>query len=267
MSEEVTTEAVEPEVAVEATSEATAEGVTEEVVEVSATEAEIPSEEAPQAVQQAQEVEAPVEPEDNAVRSQLGRKVKYMEDTMNETLGKLDAFLQSQSQPQYQQPQYAPPVQEEVEEEFLTNRNVGSVIENYMTQHQSQQSQEQARYENDYVKMTNRLASEVDETDYTEINTEMMTNFNVRHGNDASADAERNWLRAERAVLRKRQANPVRKAPLKQEKPSAPLGGGSVQNASAKKVKMPKFDDATLAYMKKTGMTEERAAKILGNAR
>ena len=267
MSEEVTNEAVEPEVAVEATSEATAEGVTEEVVEVSATEAEIPSEEAPEAVQQAQEVEAPQEPEDNAVRSQLGRKVKYMEDTMNETLGKLDAFLQTQSQPQYQQPQYQQPIQEEVEEEFLTNRNVGNVIEKYMSQHQAQQNSQADKYNDDYIKTINRLGSDLSDVDFNEIDAERMKNFNQAHSVNGMADAESNWQKAEISVLRKRQANPIRKTPLKQEKPSAPLGGGGAQNTGTKKTKMPKFDEATLSYMKSTGMSEEQAAKILGSAR
>ena len=266
MSEEVTNEAVEPEVAVEATSEATAEGVTEEVVEASATEAEIPSEEAPQAAQQAQEVGLPEEPVDNAVRSQMGRKLKYMEEKMDESFGKLDAFLQTQSQPQYQQPQYQP-VQEEVEEEFLTNRNVGSVIEKYMTQHQAQQNSQADKYNDDYIKTINRLGSDLSDEEFNEIDAERMKNFNQAHSVNGGADAESNWQRAEISVLRKRQANPVRKAPLKQEKPSAPLGGGGAQNTSTKKTKMPKLDEATISYMESVGMSPEKAAKILGNAR
>lgn len=261
MSEEVTNEAVVEEAAVEAVSDAAAEGVTEEVVEASATEAEISPEDAPQATQQVQPQEVLEEPEDNGVRSNLGRKVKYMEGKMDETLGKLDAFLQSQGQSQAQ-----PQINDE-EDYLSTKGEMRTFIQEESRRQQQADASSQDKYDQGFSNTVNQLGPDLSDLEHKEIYDEMRQNHWVRHSDNGVADAERNWQKAEIAVLRKRQANPVRKTPLLKEKPKAPLGGNSVQNVSGKKPKMPKFDEATLAYMKKTGMTEEKAAEILASAR
>jgi len=154
------------------------------------------------------------------------------------------------------------------DEEILTTRGeFRSFMAEEMAKQKQYEMQSQTQYEQGYIKTINKLGSDVSENEYKEIHDEMMKNHNVRYSDNPSDDAERNWLKAERAVLRKKMANPVKSNPIKGNQPKAPLGGSSGEVVVDKAKKMMKFDDATLAYMKERDISPEKAAKILGNAR
>ena len=116
-----------------------------------------------------------------------------------------------------------------------------------------------------YIQTINRLGSDETEEDHKDIYDEMMSHFNVRYSENPVVDAEKNYLKATRSVLKKRTAEPAKKVnPLKGNKPKAPLGAGSNSETMAKKTKpMPKFDEAAQDFMRKSGITPERAAEIL----
>jgi len=260
MSEEIATEAAEESPAMDdAGFNADAEGVMEESRE------EEP--ETREAIE-TQEEELPQEPEDNTIRSNLGRKVKYLEGSLTEMqrqnqelIDKMNAVLGSQRMPQSNQ-------EEEDDELAPSSKNeLRSFMQQEMVRQRTFEEQSQAQYEQGYVKTINKLGSEVGETEYNDIYSEMMKNHNIRHSDNAAADAEMNWLKAERAILRKKTANPVRSNPLKGNAPKAPLGGSSGETVIDKARKLPKFDDATLAYMKAKNITPEKAAELLGKAR
>jgi len=125
------------------------------------------------------EGELPEEPEDNAARSKLGRKVAAMfrkQDRVEEILDKLTSLLEKS--------QVTQPVQDEEEEEFfdedepLTPKKLEEILE----KRERQREEQAAQYENGYIKKVAELGSDLTPEEHEEIVNEMMANFNVRKG-------------------------------------------------------------------------------------
>lgn len=220
--------------------------------------------------EQEEEAEVPPEPADNGERSKLGRKVKYIEDTVlgfqeqfEERMNRLDSLLASNNR--------RPDVDEyraegDPEEEFIgTKAELKKFLNDYNQDQETQRQSSQLKYEQEYVKTIKRLGSDETEEDHKDIYDEMMSHFNVKYSENPLVDAEKNYLKATRSVLKKRMATPAKKVnPLKGKKPKAPLGAGSNSETMPKKTRpMPKFDSAAQDFMNRAGITPERAAEIL----
>jgi len=207
------------------------------------------------------EGELPEEPEDNAARSKLGRKVAAMfrkQDRVEEILDKLTSLLEKS--------QVTQPVQDEEEEEFfdedepLTPKKLEEILE----KRERQREEQAAQYENGYIKKVAELGSDLTPEEHEEIVNEMMANFNVRYTNNPELDAERNYLKAERAVLRKKLAKPKKSNPLKGEKPRSPLGVANNQKVEKKSPALPDLDPEAKAFLESIRRKEgdEAAAKL-----
>lgn len=218
-----------------------------------------------------EEAVIPPEPSDNGERSKLGRKVKYIEDTVisfqesfEEKMNRLEGLLVSSNRRQVTDEPYG--LEDDPDEEVIgTKAELKQFLNDYNKETESTRQENQIKYERNYVQTIKRLGSEETEEDHKDIYDEMMSHFNVRHSNNPLVDAEKNYLKATRSVLKKRVAAPVeKKNPLKGNKPKAPLGAGSNNETMPKKIKpMPKFDAAAQDFMRKSGITPERAAEIL----
>ena len=287
MSDEETTEASQEEQELnfsdDALDKAAEEfGESEELVEP-ATEIEVSGEETedPEDPEDAESMElsgeqeedesaVPPEPSDNGERSKLGRKVKYIEDTVlgfqeqfEERMNRLDGLLASNNR---RPDTYGYETEDDPNEELIgTKAELKKFLNDYNKDQETQRQDSQMKYEQDYVKTIKRLGSDETEEDHKDIYDEMMSHFNVKYSDNPLVDAEKNYLKATRSVLKKRTAAPAKKVnPLKGNKPKAPLGAGSNSETMAKKTKpMPKFDEAAQDFMRKSGITPERAAEIL----
>lgn len=214
----------------------------------------------------------PAEPSENSERSKLGRKVKYIEDTVinfqesfEEKMNRLEGLLVSSTRRQ-QVADEPYGLEDDPDEEVIgTKAELKQFLNDYNKETESTRQENQVKYERDYVQTIKRLGSEETEEDHKDIYDEMMSHFNVRHSNNPLVDAEKNYLKATRSVLKKKVAAPVeKKNPLKGNKPKAPLGAGGNNETMPKKIKpMPKFDAAAQDFMRKSGITPERAAEIL----
>ena len=212
----------------------------------------------------------PAEPSNNGERSKLGRKVKYIEDTVlgfqeqfEARMNRLDGLLASNNR---QADTGGYEAEDDPDEEFIgTKAELKKFLNDYNRDQDAQRQSSQIKYEQDYVKTINRLGSEETEEDHKDIYDEMMSHFNVKYSENPMVDAEKNYLKATRSVLKKRTAKPAKKLnPLKGNKPKAPLGAGNSSETMTKKKKpIPKFDDAAQDFMNKAGITPERAAEIL----
>lgn len=253
------------------------EEFTEHEEEVEAREEEEAEEESEEektelAAEQEEDV-VPPEPSDNGERSKLGRKVKYIEDTVQsfqesfeEKMNRLEGLLVSSNRKQDTDESYLRDYEAGDDEEIIgTKAELKQFLTDYNKETESARQKNQAKYERDYVQTIKRLGSEETEEDHKDIYDEMMSHFNVRHSNNPLMDAEKNYLKATRSVLKKKVAAPVeKKNPLKGNKPKAPLGAGGNNETMPKKIKpMPKFDAAAQDFMRKSGITPERAAEIL----
>lgn len=219
--------------------------------------------------EQEEEAEVPPEPSDNGERSKLGRKVKYIEDTVlgfqeqfEERMNRLDSLITSNTK--LGSNEYGAESGEE-EEYIGTKTELKKFLNDYNRDQETQKQSSQLKYEKGYINTIMRLGSEETKEDHQAIYDEMMRFFNAKHSDDPMVDAEKNYLNATRSVLKKRLAAPAKKVnPLKGNKPKAPLGAGNNSETMAKKTRpIPKFDDAAQDFMNKAGISPERAAEIL----
>lgn len=120
----------------------------------------------------------------------------------------------------------------------------------------------QTDYSVNYMIKINSIA---DEESHDEIFKEMMDHFNTKHTDNPAFDAEKNYLLATRSVLKKRLANPTRKAPLLQEKGS--LGVLTNQTSKTKDAALPKLDAAGESYLNYVRRHDgaEKAKKLHGS--
>lgn len=247
-------------------SEEEAESVEEETEELEAEEGE--ETEALEAGEEEEE-EAQPEPSDNAERSKLGRKVKYMEDSLNGIKESIDErmdrmeklFSQGQQQERHEE-QFE---DDEDEEVVLTKKEMREQMQQLMKEQQTQETNSQVQYEKGYLSTIKQLGSEEEsEEEFNDIYDEMMANFNKKHSDNPEMDAEKNWLRATKSVLKKQAAKPIKKEnPLKGRKPKSPLGKGGGDTTPDTSPTTPKLDDVAAEFIRKTKMSDEAVADAL----
>ena len=262
----------------EANQEQAPEPTQEPVVEPEEPQPVVQEEEAPAEVQP--EPGLPVEPDDNAERSRLGRRLANMERHHQMEMQDLKMMLAQQNQAmsvlmqRLQQPQ-APA---EPEDDYIPttrsefNRYLAQQMQQQVQQQTEGQRQAQQRYEQGYMN-TLKAFSQVEEDDavYHEVISEVTRKdspFNIKHSDNPMTDARINYAEAKLAILNK-QIKSVkvvsRENPIKGKAPVAPLGSGSATNSRApvKDAVLPKLSAEALGVASYFKLTPDAISKAL----
>lgn len=197
------------------------------------------------------------EPDGNAERSRLGRKVKSLEETVQALMQKLETVAVTDIKAPEEK------IEAEEEEEFIPTTK--KELEEFLEHREERKKKQNIDYETKYIAVVNNLGLEEDDTAHEAIVEEMMKNFNVRYSNDPARDAEINYLKAERAYLKKQMAavaSTERTNPLKGNGKPVPVGGDT--KVTKKKVALPKLDKYAEEFARDTGMTEDDLRRYLG---
>ncbi len=210
------------------------------------------------------EDDIPLEPEDNRVRSQLGRRVSELDM-------KLSRIEEMLSQVMYKSEPKNEESVNDILDEFdddmpLTKRDVVQLLR------AERQREERAneKYNNDYLNTINSFASDpdIDPEIYREVIAEMSkpgSRFNVRHSDNGAIDAQMNFLKAQTYVLKNKFSGGKRN-PLKGNRGRTGLDISSGTNDS--NVRTPKITRKLPAdakdFAKHFGYTDEDLARVLG---
>lgn len=192
------------------------------------------------------------EPDDNKIRSELGRKVKSLEESFTSLNSKLDFLIDRQ--PDHSQQDNSP---EDDNEEFFPNtkKEFNEAVDKRVTEIQSQEKKAIENYNDTYIKAIEDFRDNTGE-DYEAICDELSKNFNFRHSNNAKMDARLNFLEASNAYYRKKST--TKENPLHGKDNDLPLGtGGGDRHIDNHEDNVPKLDDYAADYMRKTGMSED----------
>lgn len=195
------------------------------------------------------------EEEEHKERSKLGRRVSAMEQEIEARATRLDAVVDRMEM--FLSTQNSTNTTYETDEP-LTRKDVNKFLE----ERDTKLSSAKMKYEKDYLQHISKLGQQEDPEVHEEIEEEMMKNFNVMHSNDPVADAERNYLKATRAILKK--ASPTKENPLKGKPPKSPLGvGGDTHMEKEKETQLPPLDDEAKDYISRRNLSPDRVKKAL----
>jgi len=241
--------------------------VEEEVVEE---EPETPEEsvaidepETPEEPESSEEPEIPSEPDDNRERSNLGRRVKAMEENLNHFLNRFEQISSKIEQPKPARPELDEDADLDVP---LTASEFESRIEKYEREKAERERSANANYVSGYQRSQISLGMDMSEEEHAAVVQEMNTNFNVRHSNDPSLDAEKNFLRAQLSLTKKQlEQTKVPKNPLEKNKGPAVknLGGPSESTVDVRVKAKPKLDKFAAEFVAKTNMSDESVSAAL----
>lgn len=177
-------------------------------------------------------------PKDHGKRSDLGRKVAAQHRRMDEienTLNRI-ASMMEQNQRQSEEEEIDPDVP-------LTLREWQRIQER-----EARQKEQQANdYENKYYTAFAQLVKDMEKDEYKAI-TDEMANLRYNPSSNPEFDAERNFLKAQLAVVQKRTGE--RKNPLKGAKPKGPIGTVTNQRSTQKEKSLPTLDPAAADFLK-----------------
>mgnify|MGYP000654365590 CR=1 FL=1 len=240
---------VVPEEGTDAPEEGTDEVLTEEIVEEGGEVAE----------------EVPEEPDDHGERSQLGRKVgdnhRELTGQLEQMKRELDSFKQGVQS--VQPPQPPEQLYNDDEEIPMTMGDLNKWYNNRVEHDRRQQNDDATRYESGYRDSFSELSRDLEPTEAKKIENEMLANFNERHSNDPTLDAERNFLRAENSLLRNKPPEKPQ-ANLRQGKPT---GGASGTTTAQRKAGAVKLDPIAAEFVnelkKSSGWSDEDVSKAL----
>jgi len=135
--------------------------------------------------------------DDNAERSRLGRKVKYLEETIVNLTSQLETQTKLlQSLVERMSPKES--AKEEDEEEVITTKKD---VLRVLTEAEKKKMEEKARYENNYVKTFQSLLMQEDDGIRSDIYKTWNDKYNVVFTGDPVRDAEIGYLKAKVDVL------------------------------------------------------------------
>ena len=140
---------------------------------------------------------SPKPQDDNAERSRLGRKVKYLEEVVTNLTSQLETqtkLLQSLAE------RLSPkePAKEEEEEEVVTTKKD---VLRILSEAEKKKMEERARYENQYVKVFQTLMAQEGDSIRSEIFKTWSDKYNIMFTGDPVRDAEIGYLKAKVDVL------------------------------------------------------------------
>ena len=187
---------------------------------------------------------------ENAERTRLGRRVKKLEDLIGELVTELRESRKT--------PEPAPDVPETV----ATPDDVRRIL---AVEEQRKLNTQRVYHEN-YRKAIDALGSENEDVHEEVIKEILSPNspFNQILSENPFADAERNYYRAVKAVLKKKAASPVKpKANVRAEKPIAPTGVPVGTTVNAPNSKPFKIDEYARDFMRRMGMSDKSAEDAL----
>lgn len=207
----------------------------------------------------------PDEPDDNAVRSKMGRKLADLENTVSVLRGEMKDLLTEAikaNQPEEQEPEEE--TLEFDEDEPLTAKDVLKILEHRERQRENTTS----KYGNDYRDTIESLRKNYDGDVEEAIMKEFVDNHNLKHSDDGKSDARQNFQAAELAVF-KRMAfgkdKPTKGAGSEDNADDLPTGGN--MNDGSGKVKGRKInfklDSVAKEFIQRTGMKDEDVADAL----
>jgi hypothetical protein len=262
MSEEVTDEALDAAASEVAVDDVLADDAIEEVAE----EIDVVEEEAETAEEAVETDEViPDEPDDHGERSALGRRVGEIDRNLTSQLTQMQEKMESyfQGAKSVQPPQPPEVTYDDNEEIPMTMGELNRLLDSRDQRRTQLQEEDATRYESGYRETFSRLSGDIEPEEAKKIEDEMLANFNVRHSNDPTLDAERNFLRAENAILRNR---PPEKPSTKLRQGKS-LGGESATVTTKRKAGAVKLDPIAAEYVaemkKKNNWTDEDVSKAL----
>ena len=195
--------------------------------------------------------------DDNRERSNLGRKVKILEDKLSR-LDEIAAKLDRISTPKRElPPDDDAPIP-------MTARELREFVWKENQQLETFKAQKQREYVQGYLKHEATLGMDLSEQEYEEVIKERVANFDVRHSDNPMADADLNFHKALASVLRKKMSK-GKENPLKGKKPDGPLGGPTGTENATRAAVTPKLDKDAAEFAQKMGLSAEQIQKALAN--
>lgn len=224
----------------EALNQAATEAVeTEETTQTEETTETQETEKTTEKTEQTEKLDAEGLPLGHTQRSDLGRKVSALhrrQDEVDDRIDRLLSVMETRELPE------DPGLQSEPGD-IVTHADINKILDD----REKTKTQNAQNYDKQYVASISALSSELSEQEYNEIFAEMQ-NITYNPSNDPAKDAELNFIKAERAFLRKKVAG-KKTNPLKGEKPRSALGGITNQTVVVKDATLPKLDAAGESYL------------------
>lgn len=185
-----------------------------------------------------------VEPDDNAERSQMGRRLKRAEGTIEQLLN-----LQLSKQE---------PVRDL--DENMTVREA----EAFWAKKKQEENRATEQYEGDYVDAATNMGRGLDKETHGEILKIMYRDFNFPYSNNPTVDAGINYQKAQHRLMKETLGKKKDKVnPLKAKKADAPLGVSSATRTTTKTEIVPELDEHAKRFVDKLGKTPEQIKKAL----
>lgn len=201
--------------------------------------------------------EVPEEPTDNRERSNLGRKVKSLEETMQKFIEQTGALIQTSIKPVKEEPP-----EPEYEADFVPT-NVSELDRWYETKKRKEEKQKEA-YQSSYRATLDVLGQDTPLEEHQAVVTEMMKNFNIKRSGDGMNDATVNYLNAKVQYLKR--ANAAPKNPLQKNEGKENKNLGTPAGSPSMKIKAPqavKLDHYAAEFVAKTKMSDESVQAAL----
>lgn len=198
----------------------------------------------------------PEELAEHRERSQLGRRVSAMEDNMKAFMaqvGNAVERLEALGQPKgagtydamHSVGMTAPSSADD--DDLVTRGDFRTML----AEHEHETTKKHAEYETKYIAHLNTLKVEDPENHEAVVN-EMLANYNGKYSDDPVADAERNYFRAAKSVMKKG----IKPNPLKGSTNPPALGVGGDTPDKDKDTAVPKLDEIAQEFVNKMGLDE-----------
>ena len=197
-------------------------------------------------------------------KADAGRKQKSLEktvETLTQSVSNLLTVIKSGGIGQQQQAEEDPfdpddPIP-------LTMGGLLESVKTFMNKEKTTSAKQSSEYQDNYLDTISNLGSEYPENVHQHICDRMFKDFNIRHSDNPTLDAQLNFRNAEAAILREvrtRKTNPLDKNKGAQNKN---LGGSTNSGQDINAEAPVKLDSYAQEFIKATGMKEEEAQKAL----
>jgi len=190
-------------------------------------------------------------PTDNKARSDLGRKFSALHRRQDEYDLKLDKLLDvlTQNQPE--------PVDDFSTDEPMTKAEAKQYFKQLQKEEKQAENQQQSKYQNKYDDTLVSLSAEYSNDEANAIFGEL-TALRYDPSGNAAQDAELNFLKAERAFLKKKVAKPVKKdVPLKGDDPTGVITNQKTPAKDSPTIKVSAAGQSYLDFVAKKDGSEK----------
>jgi hypothetical protein len=212
--------------------------------------------------------------EDHKERTRLGRKVAK-HDEMMAAIAQQNAQLLEVISKLVPKAEAEETKEEEPFEGFATQADLDAYLDKRERKKADLANAETVKYQTGYLDAVNswtEQAKEEDDPDVAEVYKLLVDEsegqqFNVRHSSNPKADFALNLARAQANYYKtKAKGTAPKKSPLKNDPAKAPLGvAGATKTDVEKSKKTVKLDPEALAFIKASGISEEKAVEYLSS--